>query len=289
VRRAGRGWAAIVALALAYGLLEEGLLTQMLFSPTYHGWEMPRDAYLPALGIDGYLAASALAMHAVWSICVPIALVEALVPDRGAAPWLGRIGLGVTGMVFLLGAAMAYAIEHQAGQHLASAPQRAGTVVVVAVLVAAALSVRRRPRPGLPRRPPSPWLVGAVSLALSSLYFLAPGYVPAWVGVGIDVALAVAATALVVRWSRRAGWGAVHRFALAAGATLTYAVLAFTRPALEVASGGVHRLGNAVFALAAVALLVTAARAVRGTTGARRPDDRRGDPGRLSPAGRGDG
>ena len=89
-RRTGRGWPAIVVLALAYGLLEEGLLTQMLFSPTYHGWDIPRDAHLPPIGVDGYLAVSVLAMHAVWSIGVPIALVEALVPGRATAPWLGR-------------------------------------------------------------------------------------------------------------------------------------------------------------------------------------------------------
>jgi hypothetical protein len=33
-------------------LLEEGLLTQMLFSPSYHGWDTPRDAYLAPLGIQ---------------------------------------------------------------------------------------------------------------------------------------------------------------------------------------------------------------------------------------------
>jgi hypothetical protein len=268
VRRTGRGWPAIVLLALAYGLLEEGLLTQMLFSPTYHGWEMPRDAYLPLLGVDGYLAVTVLAMHVVWSISVPIALVEALVPGRATAPWLGRIGLTVTGVVFLLGMVLAYSFEQLIGQHLAAAPQRIGTVVAVVVLVAVALTVGTRPHLRLHRRAPRPWLVGAVALVASSLYFLAPGYVPAWVGVGVDLALAAAFTALVVRWSQGAGWGAAHRFALAAGATLTYVWLGFTQAPLDGAAGTVHRLGNVVFALAAVTLLAIAARTVRGT----RPD-----------------
>jgi hypothetical protein len=84
--------------------------------------------------------------------------------------------------------------------------------------------------------------VGAASLAASSLYFLAPGYVPARVGVGIDLALA-------------------------AGATLTYAWLGFTQAPLDGASGTVHRLGNALFALVAGALLAIAARTVRRTRG----------------------
>lgn len=140
---------------------------------------------------------------------------------------------------------------------------------MVAVLAAAALTVRRRPHAGVHRWPPSPWVVAAVALAASSLYFLAPVYVPAWVGVGIDLALAAAVTALIIRWSQRAGWGAVHRFALAAGATLIYAWLGFTQAPLDAASGSVHRLGNLVFALAAVDLVATAAHTVRGARGRR--------------------
>jgi hypothetical protein len=215
--------------------------------------------------VDGYLTVSVLAMHAVWSIGVPIALVEALVPGRATAPWLGRTGLTVTAIVSLPGMVLASSLEHQAGQHLASAPQRVGTVVAVVMLAAAGLTVSRRPHPGSHRRPPRPWLVGAVALVASSLYFLAPGYVPAWVGVGVDLALAAAFTALVARWSRGAGWGAVHRFALAAGATLTYAWLGFTQPPFDGVAGTVHRLGNVVFALAAVALLAIAGRTVRST------------------------
>ena len=37
--------------------------------------------------------------HAVWSIAVPIAVVETLVPERRTTPWLGRAGLTVTAVV----------------------------------------------------------------------------------------------------------------------------------------------------------------------------------------------
>jgi hypothetical protein len=33
--------------------------------------------------------------HAVWSIAVPIAVVELMVPERAHRPWLGRTGLAV--------------------------------------------------------------------------------------------------------------------------------------------------------------------------------------------------
>lgn len=45
-----------------------------------------------------------LTLHTVWSSSVPIALVEALAARRRTTPWLGRIGLVVTTLVYLLGA-----------------------------------------------------------------------------------------------------------------------------------------------------------------------------------------
>ena len=38
------------------------------------------------------------------TIAAPIAVVEAFVPDRADRPWLGRIGLTVIGLLYLLGA-----------------------------------------------------------------------------------------------------------------------------------------------------------------------------------------
>src|SRR4051794_39834093 len=81
VRRTGRGWPTIVTLALAYGVLEEGIVTQSLFNPNYAGHHLLADGFLP-------WAVFVLALHAVWSISIPIALVEGLVPDRRVTPWL---------------------------------------------------------------------------------------------------------------------------------------------------------------------------------------------------------
>ncbi len=90
-RRAGRGWPSIVLLALAFGILEEGFTTQSLFNPNYLSLNLHllQPAYIPALGIGGWWTVFVLALHTVWSICVPIALVEATVPKRATTPWLG--------------------------------------------------------------------------------------------------------------------------------------------------------------------------------------------------------
>jgi hypothetical protein len=83
--------------------------------------------------------------HAVWSIAVPIAVVETLVPERRTTPWLGRAGLTVTAVVFLVGATAIF--RDQTEQFLATVPQMAGTVAAAAALVPAAFAVGRRPGP----------------------------------------------------------------------------------------------------------------------------------------------
>lgn len=77
--------------------------------------------------------------HAVWSIAVPIAVVETLVPERRTTPWPGRAGLTVTAVVFLVGATAIF--RDQTEQFLATVPQMAGTVAAAAALVPAAFAV----------------------------------------------------------------------------------------------------------------------------------------------------
>ena len=88
-RRAGRGWPTMTVLGIAYALFEEGLVTQFLFNPSYHDLDLQGAAYVPALGIGVRLTLTIIALHAIWSTCVPIAVVEAVVPARCDTPWLG--------------------------------------------------------------------------------------------------------------------------------------------------------------------------------------------------------
>jgi hypothetical protein len=50
VRATGRGWASIVLLACAYGLFEEGFVTQSLFNPNYLHLRLLDFGFLPWLG-----------------------------------------------------------------------------------------------------------------------------------------------------------------------------------------------------------------------------------------------
>jgi hypothetical protein len=109
-------------------------------------------------------------------------------------------------------------------------------------------------------------VVGSVSLVASSLLLIG-GDAPGWAGVAIALALVAAVTILVLRWSRRKGWDAAHRLALAGGALLTYAWIGFPMAPLDESSHTVDLIGNAIFALGALVLLAAAIRTVHKTKG----------------------
>ena len=263
-RRTGRGWPTVILLAAAYGVLEAGLLDQALFNPSFEGYDFQSIAHLPVLGISAHYALVFVAGHVIWSIGIPIAVVEALVPRRSTTPWLGRFGLAVTGVVFALGSAMIFYGLYEQERFLASTPQRIGTAAVIAILIGIAFALGRRPRPAIDRRAPNPRLVGAVGFVASGLFFVRP---ESWWGVAMGIGLITAMTVVVTRWSRRHGWGAAHRLALAGGALLTYAWGGFILLFLEGSANPANLIGQTVLVLGAIILLLTAGRTVRRTTG----------------------
>ncbi|MFC6679099.1 hypothetical protein ACFQE7_24530 [Nonomuraea ferruginea] len=96
-RRRGVGWPGIVLLAVAYGLIEEGLVTRSLFNPGFAGMDLRSYAWIPGVEVSAWWTVFVLGVHVVGSICVPIAVMESLVPARASEPWLRRPGLVVAG------------------------------------------------------------------------------------------------------------------------------------------------------------------------------------------------
>jgi len=183
--------------------------------------------------------------HAVWSIGVPVALVES---RAGRAPWLGRTGLVATAALYVLGCLL---INGEAPDPGPSAAQLAGAALAALVLIVAAFAVPR-PRPDAAGPVPRPILVGAVAFVGSSAFFARP---ETWFGVASGLVLIGVATVVGRRWSRRRAWDGRHRFALAAGALLTYAWGGFVLTALLEPRDPVRWIGNAVFAGLAVTIV----------------------------------
>jgi hypothetical protein len=261
VRRTRRGWPSIFILALAYGILEEAFTTQSLFNPNYLklNLHLLEHGYIPALGIGAWWTVFVLALHTVWSISTPIALVEASGPDRADTPWLGRTGLGATALLFAVGITAGTWTGFRQDQFVASAGQFAAGATVMVLLVFCAFLVKW-PGPGADSGfTPGPWTVGALGLtAGSAILLMPPGW--GWWAAGSILLLEGGGGALVLFWARRAGWTLQHKLALAGGAALAYGWHAFIqKPA--VGTGGLSaRVGNAIFAAGAVALILFAAR-----------------------------
>ncbi len=266
-RRTGRGWPTMVLLAAAYGLIEEGPIDQLLWNPHYGGIDMGlvyAETYVPLIGTSIELVQDVLTMHTIWSICVPIAIIEAFSRDR-TRPWLGNAGLAVTGVVFAAGSVFLAVIQHTASNFMASPAQFAKAAVAILVLIVLAFTLGHRPAHGLDATAPSSWVVGAVAFGGGSLYFghdpLLPDEVSAWVPTGGWFVLVGILVVLCSRWSLSRGWGAAHRLALTGGALLTYVWVGFMHTRELGIPYAVGVLGSVVFGVGALILLVAAARA----------------------------
>ncbi|MFD2466300.1 hypothetical protein [Amycolatopsis silviterrae] len=262
-RRTGRGWAAIVPFAAAYALLEEGPIDMMLWNPTYGGFDIAAayaETYVPALGTSVQMLQDVLTMHTVWSICVPIAIVEAFCRNR-TEPWLGKAGLTVVAVVFVAGSAALCAMQIASTGFVASAGELGWSAVVIAGLVVLGFWLGKRSLPHRDGVAPAPAVVGVAAFGATSLVwcreFLPDGVPQAAVSVAWCL-LVAAAVALVIRWCRSAGWGARHRLALAAGALVTYVWVGWQHARDMDIPRMTAVLGNVGFALAVVALLLAA-------------------------------
>jgi hypothetical protein len=226
---------------------------------------------------------------------VPIALIEATVPRRASTPWLGNWGLAVTVALYLLGAAAGTAMGFRTDHYLASPAQFATSAAVVVLLVVVAFRLPRSANavtaslqsaveegaggfnplettqnqaafgPGSASRPqsvPSPLLFGFIALAAGSAILTIPKNW-GWWAAALILGLELGVAALVLIFSRRQGWKPTHKLALAAGAALSYAWHAFIEPPVIGGTGLDVRIGNAIFALAAVLLIAFAARRLR--------------------------
>ncbi len=180
-------------------------------------------------------------------------------PERATTPWLGGIGLTVTGILFALAAVASTAFEIKQDHFVASKSQFLVAAVVCVVAVVGAFRLPNRSAARTTGWVPNPWLVGAATMIAGSIFLVVPN-VWGWLAVGLYVLMDLMLIAAVSALSNRAGWNGQHRLALAGGAALAYAWHAFLEHPAVGNGGTSFRIGNAVFAAALIVLLVIAAR-----------------------------
>jgi hypothetical protein len=246
VRRTGRGWPSILLLGLAHGIVEEGLALRAFFDPTIYGG-LPAAWGARVLGVNGTYTLVQLVNHAVWSVAVPVLLVELALPRYRARPWLGGFGLTGAALAYVGGAGLlALSARTQLSPgYTAPAAALLGCAVVVIGLGVAALRVvpAVTARTGPDGAAPAPRRVFLTALG-AGFGFLAvlvlPGHLapelmrgPGVLGpLAVALALVIAAGLRLRRWSAAPGWGRAQLVALAGGALLGHSLLwGATQPA----------------------------------------------------------
>ena len=263
VRRSGRGWPSILLLALAYGVLEEAFLTESLFNPDYLGLKLHllQPAFVPAFGVGAWYTLFVLTLHMIWSISAPVALIETLVQERANSPWIGRVGIGVAAGVFAFACISvgAFTVRADPSHFVASRAQFTSSAVIIVALIVLAFCLPRRPWLSRIGRAPNPWIPGFGSFTLASVFLLIPSKW-GWWAVLVYLSLDTLATLPIWIWSGRPGWSAIHRLALAGGATMAYGWHAFVQTPSLGNTGAITRTGNLLFAVLAASLVAAGAK-----------------------------
>jgi hypothetical protein len=278
-RRRGLSAWWIVALGIAYGIFEEGTVVQSLFDRHYRGLDF-LGFYGHWAGVNWVWSLFIVPYHAVFSITIPIALVELLYPSQRREAWLGNTGLIGIAAVFVANAALLAVFQTHLftprAPDVSLAANVAALVVVVAVIAAAlrapsayggpdfsraGLSLQHRPATG--RR--QLWWVGFGSglawfVGYRVLVIGTGTNMPAGAALGIGVLLAVTIVWIVARMvSPRRPWNVGSTYALVAGALPTCWLLGFLIAAVSGGNPVVNLAGHVVFGV----LMFLGLRAVR--------------------------
>ncbi|BDH56968.1 hypothetical protein [Tsukamurella sp. PLM1] len=267
-RRRGWGWGPLLWLCLGLGVTQACLIDQSLFAEDYmgyEGWEAMREAtYLPALGFSAGNVLTFIGGHVIFSFGAPVALAEQWRPRTADSPWLGRTGVVLSPIAYLLTAGMIVADPES---RTASPAQLAGAVAVVLACVAAAVVTGSRSSAVSARPPTRVWVVflAALPLAAAGEYLGGEGWARLAMG-----ALAMAGIALLLRTAGRGRWRSVHVAAVGFAYLLVRGVLAFTYyPLLGHVDAAPKYAHNTVMLLVVLAAGWFAYRARSGRTSAR--------------------
>jgi hypothetical protein len=281
-RRAGRGWPTIVLLAAAFGFVQAGLVDQSLLNPEFLDDTEFRDlattaqaTVIPGLGISAEQVLDYVGNHIALSIAAPIALVESLVaPQRRHEPWLGRPGLAIVTLLYLGGSLLIYADTAGSDAYAPRPVQVTVVVGVILVLVGAAFAVRPQTVRSGPqtvragqRAVVHPLVVGG----LVAVAHLASWPASGWAGVALRLAVATVVVVVVVRWSRRPGWGQAYVLAAWGAGLVVAAGTAYLVPTYAPAPPHLALASDIAISIVTAAMLGVAAWRLRR----HRPADRR--------------
>jgi len=108
--RWGKRWGAMLLLGGAYAVGEEGFGAKTMVDPT--GSSFGVQLFTHWMGINWVPLSLLTLFHSVFSICVPILLLELLLPETRGRRLLGNIGLGVNVVVYAVAVSLTSLLDH---------------------------------------------------------------------------------------------------------------------------------------------------------------------------------
>jgi len=239
MRRHPRGRVSFLLLGVAFGFVNEGILAGTWYNVVPGGYTLIG-------GVDWAWAVALTTFHTIYSVIVPILLVETLFPALADRPWLKRRGFIGFGVLLALTTSLAFfAPTYRLARFLVLLAVIA--LAIIALLLPLASPLRRQ-RPGMLPGLARLRIAGVAGTILFfctitlvpaiGVHFIGPSrnnlaqvvYIVLILGVGI-VLLNVAG-----RWSRRSGWGHPQTLALITGALLPGIILSLLLPQMWLAA-----------------------------------------------------
>ena len=239
VRRRPRSLASLLVLGIAFGCVNEGMIAGTWYTVVPTG-------YILMGGIDWGWAVSLTAFHTLYSVILPIFLVEALFPTLARVSWLRR--RGIIGFSVLLAFTVAFTFLLPT-YRLERVLVFSAVIVLISIAVSLPVSIQQRRLdtravPGLGR-------LRLAGFAGTLLFFGAIIFLPALLahilfpahrvltqlGIILGVLIFCACLLLIVRrWGRRRVWGHRQSLALITGALLPTILLSLLLPSAWLAA-----------------------------------------------------
>ncbi|APU13676.1 MULTISPECIES: hypothetical protein [Actinoalloteichus] len=257
--RTGRGWTGILLLAAGFGVAMPGVVDLAMFGaerPDIPYWaELREPTLIEPLQLSASATLGWVIGHVVMSIGAPLAVHQALVPSVRGRPLLGRWGIAVTLLLWLGAAALVHGDGRSTYDYVPSAGQVVGVLLVVAVLVALAMSRVGQPIRAAPdgRAVSAAWVLGAGVVGKVAFDVLPSS----WTGFAIGVGLLGAAVVLLRWFAARRRWSSREIGLLGTSMIIGSVLIGFVAPLPEGVSFAAKLGQGAVFLVLAIA--VTAA------------------------------
>jgi len=211
-----KGWAAILLLGAAYGILEEGVALSTLFDPNA-GPVGALGSYGHWLGVNWIWAAGIVPFHAAYSISIPILLLGMAIPETKLKPLLSGRGTTLAVLVLSLDVAILMVVVWRVSGFWMGWPILVLSLLSIGGLVFLSRRTTSLSTYNLGGRPaPSPKESIAVGLSFFPFVFLTQGLGRgAGLPAALDVLLVIAVQALYLIYVARRRWGNSRRSVIA--------------------------------------------------------------------------